>query len=423
MHPTARILSVGDELVLGRVTDTNATFLCRLLTDQGFRVLGAQQVGDGLADLVSAMRHACSDVDLLVVSGGLGPTDDDRTRHALAEVMRAPLREHAPSWAAIRRRYAQVAPGKEIPPNNRRQALLPRGAKPLANDRGTAPGVLATVRAAERRTLVAVFPGVPHEMKAMAERLTERLPVHFPQLTKQAIGEIWFAGIGESAAQQRLGNLLTELDPQVGITVSEYGHLTIRVVGRSRAVAVRMRQVRVCLKGFLLPAAGLAPSLVAWLVRRKTLITTAESCTGGHVAALLTAIPRASQVLREGVIAYHPSVKAERLGVSSAIIAAGVVSQACARAMAVGALKQGSAGTSATIAVATTGIAGPTGGTADQPVGTVWLAVALKRGSVTRTATRKVLIQGTRERIQARAATAALQLVWDMLHGRIADDD
>ncbi len=415
MHPTVRILSVGDELILGRVTDTNATFLCRLLTDRGFRVLGAQQVGDGQDDLVAAMRHACTDADLLVVSGGLGPTDDDRTRHALAEVMGVELCEHAPSWAAIVRRYTQVAPGREIPPNNRRQALLPRGAKTLANDRGTAPGVITTVKTGAHRTLVTVLPGVPHEMKAMAERVVEALPRHFPGVTRPTIAEVWFSGIGESAAQQRLGNLLTEHHPQVGITVSELGHITLRIVGRPREVAARARELRALLSEFLLPQAGLAPSLVARLAKQRGTITAAESCTGGHLATMLTAVPGASRVLRESLVAYHPAAKAARLGVPAAVLAAGVVSAACARAMAVGALAR----SGATIAVATTGIAGPDGGTADQPVGTVWLAVATGQ----RSATRRVLIQGTRERIQARAATAALQLVWDMLNGRIVADD
>lgn len=415
MKPTARILSVGDELILGRVTDTNATFLCRLLTDRGFHVVGSQQVGDGQADLVAAIRQCCVDADVLVVSGGLGPTDDDRTRHALAEVMGVELREHAPSWAAIVRRYTQVAPGRDIPPNNRRQALLPRGAQPVANDRGTAPGVSATVKASNRRTSVLVLPGVPHEMKAMAERQVEVLSLKFPGLARPTIAEIWFAGIGESAAQQRLGDLLTECSPQVGITVSELGHITIRIVGKPREVASRARQVRSCLTDFLLPEATVAASVVARLNKQKGIITAAESCTGGHVAALLTAVAGASQVFHESLVSYHSRVKAQRLGVSAQIISAGVISEDCARAMAAGALAR----SSATIAVATTGIAGPDGGTTQIPVGTVWLAVATKRG----TAARKVLIQGTRERIQARAATAAVQLVWDILIGRIVTDD
>lgn len=417
--PTLRILSIGDELVLGRVVDTNASFLCRLATDAGFRVLGVQQVGDGEAGITAAMC-AAGDADVLLVSGGLGPTDDDRTRHALAAAMGVPLIEHAPSWAWIMARYAKLAPDRVVPANNRRQALLPRGARPLTNDRGTAPGMIATLRqtggrkTAGRKTLIAVFPGVPHEMKAMATRFAATLPRRFPTLTVPAIAEIWFAGIGESAAQERLGDLLTETAPQVGITVSELGHLTLRVVGRPREVAARARALRGCLKEFLLPEPGLAPSLVATLTTRRATITAAESCTGGQVAALVTAVPGASAVLRESLVAYHADAKRARLGVPAEVVRAGVVSAACARAMAEGARQR----TGATIAVATTGIAGPDGGTRDIPVGTVWLAVATAAGC----ATRRVFIQGERSRIQSRAATAALQLAWDVMYRRVSCD-
>lgn len=418
MHPTVRILSIGDELMLGRVTDTNASFLCRLATDRGFRVLGAQQVGDGEIGITAALLAAAQDADLVLVSGGLGPTDDDRTRHALAAALGVPLAEHALSWSAIEARYRRLAPTRVIPPNNRRQALLPRGARPLANDRGTAPGMVATLTLRStfrKRTLIAVFPGVPHEMKAMAERFSATLPRRFPGLTVPLISEVWFAGIGESAAQERLGDLLSESAPQVGITVSELGHLTLRVVGGPREVAARTRALRACLKGLLLPAAGLAPSLIAALTKRRATITAAESCTGGHVAALLTAVPGASAVLRESLVAYHPSVKHARLDVPLSVMSEdGIVSEACVRAMAVGA----QARSGATFAVATTGVAGPTGGSVQNPVGTVWLAVATAAGS----GTRKVFIQGIRERIQARAATSALQLAWDALHGQVTLD-
>lgn len=405
--PRARVLSVGDELVLGRVVDTNATFLCRLLTDRGFRVLGSRQVGDGLADLVEALRASAADAELVLVSGGLGPTDDDRTRHALAEAMGSELREHAPSWAAIVRRYAQVAPGREIPANNRRQALVPRGAATLPNDRGTAPGMTGMVG----KSLVAVFPGVPHEMRAMAERFAATLPRRFPRLRVPVVGEVFFSGIGESAAQARLGDLLTEDDPMVGITVSELGHITLRVVGTRAQVASRVRRMRTALAGHILPAAGLAPSLVAALTTAKGTITAAESCTGGHLAAQLTAVAGASAVLDRSFVAYSPEAKEALLGVPRAVARRQTVSEACVRAMAGGALKAAGA----TIAIASTGYAGPAGGTVADPVGTVWVGVATARGS----AARRVFIQGVRERIQARAAAAGLQLAWDVLQGRV----
>jgi nicotinamide-nucleotide amidase len=183
----------------------------------------------------------------------------------------------------------------------------------------------------------------------------------------------------------------------VGITVSELGYITVRVVGSARAVAARIRAVRACLREFLLPEPGLAPSLVATLQKSKTTISAAESCTGGHVAALLTAVPGASKVLRESLITYHAAVKRARLGISAV-----GVREHCR----------------ADIGLATTGYAGPGGGTAEAPVGTVWLAVATTRGCITR----KVFIQGARERIQARAASAALQLTWDHLRTGMLSD-
>ncbi len=407
MHPAARILSVGDELVLGRVVDTNAAFLCRLLTDHGFRVLGVQQVGDDQAAIAAAVRAANADAALLVISGGLGPTDDDRTRQALADALGVPLREHAPSWVRICRRYAQVAPGRSIPEINRRQALLPRGAKPLANDRGTAPGIVARSGA----LTIAVLPGVPHEMQAMAERFATTLPERFPGLTAPIIRELWLGSIGESAAEERLGALMLGETPRVGITVSEYGHLTLRLVGTARQVATRARAMRACVARQLLPAAGLAPSLVARLTALGRTITVAESCTGGQVAAQLTVIPGASAVLRETVVAYDPAAKIARLGVPDTVARTQTVSEACVRAMAAGALTHAAAN----LALATTGVAGPGGGSLADPVGTVWLGVATRRG----TAARRVFIQGTRQRIQIRAAAAALQLGWDALAGAV----
>ncbi len=405
---TARILSVGDELVFGRVVDTNAAFLCRLLTDRGFQVRGVRQAGDDQAGLVAAIRES-ADADLLLISGGLGPTDDDRTRHALAEAMGVALREHAPSWRAIRLRYAQVASGRELPANNRRQALLPVGARPLANDRGTAPGITASLG----KTRIAVLPGVPHEMRAMAERFAASLPRLFRDLRAPAIGELWFSGLGESAAQQRLGGLLTAAEPQVGITVSELGYITLRVVGTKTQVDTRLAEMRPCLEGHLLPACGLAASLVQELALRGATLTAAESCTGGHVAAQLTAIPNASVILRSSQVAYHPAAKIA-LGVSPGIARKQTVSESCARQLAAGVRAQADA----SFGIATTGFAGPTGGTAADPIGTVYLAVATARGTVAR----RVFIQGVRERIQARAAAAALQLCWEVVSGRVRVD-
>jgi nicotinamide-nucleotide amidase len=404
----ARILAIGDELTLGRTVDSNSAHIARFLSDRGLRVAGVQVVGDGAADIERALRAAVGDAALVVVSGGLGPTDDDRTRHALAAAMAVPLTERARAWAAIRAWYSRQRPGMEIPVSNRRQALLPRGAQLLANDRGTAPGILALVAGCP----VACLPGVPHEMAAMLDRLGRRLGALVGVLRPPVVAELHLAGIGESSAQSLIGGLLSERRPQVGITVSELGHITLRVVGTALEVSRRRAQLRRRLAGHVLPAPGIAASLVAILTRRGQSITTAESCSCGHAAVQLGAIPGASRILRQALVAYHPAVKRRLLGVPAALLrGAGVVSEAVAARMALGARRWAGAD----IAISTTGVAGPGGGGTGHAVGTVCFAVADRHGVVART----VELTGNRERIQRRAAGHALLLAYQLVSGQL----
>jgi nicotinamide-nucleotide amidase len=406
--PVAHILAVGDELLLGRTVDTNSAHISRVLTDLGFAVARIQVVGDARGAVVAAMRAAIAGSALVVVSGGLGPTDDDRTRHALAEVMGVELVEDPAAWRQVQAAYRRLRIVR-VPAVNRRQALRPAGSRLLANDRGTAPGLLARVGDVH----VACVPGVPHEMQAMVASLAERLPRLLGLGRPPDLRELWIAGIGESAAQELIGDLLSERDPQVGITVNELGHATFRVVGRPAQVRARIAALRRAVRPYLLPLPGLAPSLVGLLTRRRWTITAAESCTCGHVAAQLGAVPGASAVLRESLVAYHVAVKTARLGVGPLLIARhGVVSLEVAGAMAEGARRAGGAD----LAIATTGVAGPDGGSAAVPVGSVALAVASSRG----TATRLVRVGGSRERVQRRAAAHALLLAWEVASGRLA---
>jgi nicotinamide-nucleotide amidase len=405
----ARILAIGDELLLGRTLDTNSGHIARWLTDRGFHVDRTAVVGDPQEDIEIALRAASTGAVLVVVTGGLGPTDDDRTRQALAAVMGVPLRLRADAWQRIRRWYRTNLPTRPLPEINRRQAFAPAGAELLSNDRGTAPGIAARLG----RCRVVCVPGVPHEMEAMLARLDRRLSAWFPRLRRPAIGEVWFAGIGESAAQELIGDLLTEQRPQVGITVSEKGHITLRVVGTPAAVRERVRALRRALTPYVLPAAGPAASLVAVLGASGRTISMAESCTCGQVVAQLGVVPGASAVLRESMVAYHERVKTARLGVTPALLRAhGVVSEAVAGAMASGMRRLAHAD----LAVATTGVAGPGGGSVSVPVGTVCLAVADRRGVATRT----IRVRGSRERIQARAAAQALVMAYEVAAGRLA---
>ena len=405
--PLVRILAIGDELLLGRTVDSNSAHIAQRLSDAGLTVDYARTVGDGEAAIIAALRSAARGAALVVCSGGLGPTEDDRTRHALARSMRVRLAERQAAWEHVTAWYAAHRPGVAVPEVNRRQALFPVGAEMLDNDRGTAPGMLGRIG----DCWIACMPGVPHEMHAMLDRLLGQLPRLVPGLAAPTVGEVWFAGLGESAAQERIPGLLSERDPLVGITVSELGHITLRAVGTPVQVRTRLRQLRAALKPWLLPRAGLAASLVHRLEVEGGSIACAESCTAGHAAAQILAIPGASVVLHESLVAYHAEVKTRRLGVPARLIAThGVVSEAVARRMAEGMRSR----SGATVAIATTGLAGPDGGSADLPVGTVWTAAATASGTIAR----RVRIKGTRERVQRRAAAKALYTAWLALNDK-----
>lgn len=405
--PNCRILAVGDELTLGRVVDTNSSWLARWAGDRGLTVTGMSVVGDGLHAIATALRAACADADLVLITGGLGPTDDDRTRHALAAVMGVQLVEDAGAWRTICRHFRRFGHG-EPSPSNRRQALLPAGARLLSNDRGTAPGLFAHIG----KTRVACLPGVPHEMEAMAARLGRVLPSEIPGLIKPVVRELYVAGIGESRAQECIPGLLTDCDPQVGITASELGHLCLRVVGRAEQVRPRVLALRRCLRTWLLPRPGVASSLVQHLAAQTGTIAAAESCTAGHVVAQLAAVPGASGVLHESLVTYHARAKHQRLGVSRALIRRhGVVSKAVVEAMARGLQRY----SGCTLALATTGLAGPGGGTPATPVGTIWVAAAYQN----RVVATELKLRGSRERIQRRAAAQALVLGWQVLTARV----
>ncbi|TVR42518.1 MAG: CinA family nicotinamide mononucleotide deamidase-related protein [Planctomycetota bacterium] len=403
MIPRAVILAIGDELLLGRTQDTNTAYLARWCQDHGIRVVRSAILGDDEAQMVAAMAAAAAEADLVLITGGLGPTRDDRTRHALAAAAGVPLRQSASAWKQIQAYYGRVRPGEAVPESNRRQALTPRGAQLLRNDRGTAPGLAVAVA----ESWLVALPGVPVEMYAMLERLAPRLATWFPQHRIPVVQELHLCGLGESAVQDQLGDLL-EGDGRlsVGITAHEAGHITIRVVGSASAGRRRLAACAALLGPWVLPEAGVVPSLVHVLRRRGLTISAAESCTCGQVAALLGAVPGVSAVLEESLITYANQAKIRYLGVSDWLIEQnGVVSEACAQAMAEGMrLRSG-----ADLAVATTGIAGPDGGTRAKPVGSVWIAVASRQGL----STRCLQLHGDRQRIQRRAAIAALRLAWE----------
>jgi nicotinamide-nucleotide amidase len=330
--------------------------------------------------------------------------EDDRTRHALARLTGTPLLHNQQAWKQITAYIEQHWPGRAIAESNRRQALMPRGVKILKNDRGTAPGMLARMNGA----YLACMPGVPHEMKAMVQRLCEGLEHLFPDMQVPYCEEIHFSGCGESRAQDLLGQLLAGDKPQVGICAHEEGHITIRIRGARTSVQRRCARIKKILNKFLLPGVSLAASIVEELNKRGALITCAESCTAGRIVAQIGAVPGASAVLHESLVAYHNDVKIRRLHVNPQTIDAhGVVSEAVVEAMARGALLR----SGADFALASSGIAGPDGGSAAKPIGTVWIAAAMHDHVISQ----QLSLRGDRERIQRRAAAEALRLLWQLM--------
>jgi nicotinamide-nucleotide amidase len=401
--PRCRILSIGDELLLGRIADTNAAWIARWAWDLGLRVEGSEQVGDGQAAIVAALRRVAETAELVVMTGGLGPTEDDRTRHALAEALGRPLRRSAVAERQIRTRWARLRPGAPLAEANLRQALVPAGAAVLANPAGTAPGIRARLGGAR----ILCLPGVPQEMRTMLTGLAGRLPALLPGLRPPAVGEVWLAGAGESEVQALIPGLLREADPMVGITVQDEGHLVLRAVGTSAQVRRALAAARRPLAALLLPAPGVAASVVAELARRRARIACAESCTGGRIAAALTAVPGCSAVLGASWVCYDAAAKTA-LGVDPALIRLhGAVSEAVAVAMAESARR--AAGVD--IGLATTGIAGPGGGTPSCPVGTVCVACAGPAG----TEVRRLALKGDRSAVLRRATQAGLLLAWAAL--------
>ncbi len=405
MIPTVEILSTGDELLTGQVVDTNSAWLMDRLWDLGVMVRRKTLVGDDRADLDAALRACCARADLVIMSGGMGPTEDDLTSECVAAVLGVPLEPHEPSLRAIEARFRSF--GREMTPNNAKQARFPRGAEVIPNRFGTAPGFRVRV---DRATLTCL-PGVPSEFKGLCDEAV--LPALAAALGDVPASRVLkLLGIGESAADQRMRPVMD--DPaNRGVRFGYRAHFPevhLKWSVSGPGAAARADAIQAAVRA-LFPAeawgAGkeeLNELVVARLAARGEKVALAESCTGGLVAEQLTRVPGASAVLDLGVVAYANQVKAGVLGVPEALLAShGAVSEPVARAMAEGARRAGQA----TWGIGITGIAGPTGGTPEKPVGTVHLALAGPAG--TQAVARQY--RGDRERIRRAAAFEALDLL------------
>lgn len=407
----AVILSVGDELIAGTTVDTNSAYLSRRLGERGIGVVRHVTVGDDAEAIAAAISDAAGAAEVVLATGGLGPTLDDLTRDGLARAMGAELREDPRQLERIAKLFA--ARGRPMKPSNRRQALVPVGAAAIDNDRGTAPGLAAMVGAAR----VFAMPGVPHEMVAMyQEQVAARLPAPGAVVRK----DVHTFGAGESDVGEMIADLMARgATPSVGTTASA-GVITVRVAAsgdtaeQAAAEAARTAaEVRRRLGELVFGEDGqtLAGAVGAALAAAGQTLALAESCTGGLLGQMVTAVPGASEYFLGGAVCYADRAKAELLGVPGELIRShGAVSEPVAAAMAEGARRR----FGADWAVGITGIAGPTGGTADKPVGLVFIALAGAAG----TKVHRHVFGGTREIVRQRAAFAGLNHLRRLLAGR-----
>jgi nicotinamide-nucleotide amidase len=411
---SVEIVTIGTEILLGHLVDTNAAFIARHLADSGIDVFAKHSVGDNTDRLAGMLEGALSRADGVITTGGLGPTVDDLTKDAVSRAVGRPLLLHEPSLRAIEARFAAM--GRTMTDNNTRQAILPAGCTVLDNPHGTAPGFI-TLRADGK--FVASMPGVPREMKPMlTERLIPWLTQRFDVRSAIFTRTLHTVGIGESELDRRIEDLFRTLEnPKIALLAHE-GRVDVKVMAKAADAAsaeTMLAPLAAELRGrigsgyFGDDETTLESAIVSELVRRRLTVGTAESCTGGAVADALVDVAGASQTFRGSIVAYANDIKAGLLGVPEATLAAaGAVSEETALAMARGARAR----LGVDVAVSTTGIAGPDGGTPEKPVGLVWFGYAGPDGEAEAV---KLNFPGTRADIRRRAATAALSLIWRRL--------
>lgn len=415
------LVTVGDELLLGQTVNTNATWLARELADLGADVARFVTVGDGEDEIRDAVAGARAAADLVVVTGGLGPTEDDRTRAVVADLFGRELEVDEELLRALERRFREAGFG-ELPARNVSQAEVPRGATALPNPHGTAPGLVLEGEG----VVVALLPGVPREMKGIfRESLSARLRESFPgRLRAVRHRTIHTTGIAESVLAERVEeHLPDELGPvSVAFLPDEHGvdlRLTVRGVSDEEEAREWLDRVETALQPvvekyrFEAPETGdIAEAVARALEGSGRTLAVAESCTGGLVAKRITDRAGSSAYFLGGVVAYDDRVKTALLDVDPEVLEEkGAVSEEVARAMAVGVARR--LGSNAGVGI--TGIAGPGGGSEEKPVGTVSYAAAVDD----RVDVKTRRFPGDRESVRERSGQAALALLLRLLE----DDD
>ena len=406
----AEIIAVGSELLTSNRLDTNSLYLTERLNALGIEVRLKTVVGDDREWLAGTLRAALGRSRLIILTGGLGPTEDDVNREVVAEVLGRALHEDPEIRRRIEARFQRL--GRKMAENNARQALVPEGAEWLENKQGTAPGLWIE----QDGTVIVLLPGPPRELEAMFESTC------LPRLARsrgRPAGELILTrvykavGLAESEVDQRIAPIYTEYKNPATTILATPGvievHLRARAPSEAEAEALLSElgdKIELALGDYVFSTRGesLEEVVGMYLVMRQKTVAVAESCTGGLVSERLTRTPGSSGFFLGGAVCYSDELKSKIAGVPATLIEEnGAVSKPVAQAMAEGIRKR--SGTS--IGLGITGIAGPSGGTPEKPVGLVFIALADERG----TQVREFRFPGSRERVRLLASQAALELI------------
>ena len=405
---TVEVISVGTELLMGSIVNTNAQFLAEQCALLGLSMYNQTVVGDNKERLSDAINTGLGRADIVILTGGLGPTEDDLTKETCAQVMGFSLAEDSHTKDRIRE-YFKNSIYKDIPDNNWKQAIVPEGAIVLDNDNGTAPGLI--LEKGEKRAIL--LPGPPNELIPLFNgKVKPYLQKLRPELIVSQMVKI--CGVGESQVEDRVLDLI---DKQTNPTIATYaktGEVHVRVTASAPTKEIADKLIKPVVKEIkkrmgtavysTREEETLEMAVVRLLKKHELTVATAESCTGGLVAGRIVNVPGSSEVFREGFVTYSNKAKRRHLDVSKSTIKKyGAVSKETAREMAVG----GAFATDSDLCVAITGLAGPDGGTEEKPVGLVYMACCMGD----KVTVEKYQFKGNRNKIREQSVVKALDLV------------
>lgn len=410
----AEILTIGDEILIGQIVNTNSVWIAQQLNLLGIKVIHMASVSDEESSIINAFNDAASRADFVFITGGLGPTKDDITKRIFANYFNTILEIDEAVLATVKSFFTKR--NRELTELNRQQALVPKGCFVIENKNGTAPGMWMK----KNNTVFISMPGVPYEMKAMMEQTI--LPkikseFHLPHIYHKTV---LTQGLGESFLAEKieawennlaLNNIKLAYLPQPGIV-----RLRLSTSGNDLQLLIKSVEEEIEKLKLLIPKyiygyenygeeQPTFEKLVSTILReKKQTLSLAESCTGGFISSLITSLPGSSDIFMGGIVPYHNHIKHELLQVNNSVFEKhGAVSEECVKEMAEHARKKFGSDYS----IATSGIAGPAGGTDEKPVGTVWIAVA----SPEKTVALKFLFGDNRQRNIQMTANAALNLL------------